>query len=376
LSRNRGSLQVLVEIPIAGPAGGPSGFGTLSTNFSFSVSSLSDFGTIRRIGSGFQWAPARVLSLSAAYTDEDRAPSVEQLGDPVTSTPNFRLFDFSRDSSVTVERIDGGTPGLASGNRRLLKLGVMLRPLTEANLSLRADYARIRESNMSGAFPAFTTELETAFPERFRRGPDGRLLSVDGRPLNFARGIRDELRWGGSYSSPIPFRLARNGGGDGQIDIALFHNWVLRDRATLRAAAPPLDFLDGSAAGSLGGRPRHQLEFQAGLYRKGLGARLGANVQSATALRSPIGGGSGEALSFGGLATANLRLFADFGQRPALVRRMPWLRDTRLSLSVTNLLNSRMSVRDRAGTTPFGYQPAFLDPVGRTVSISLRKLFT
>jgi phosphoribosylformylglycinamidine (FGAM) synthase PurS component len=32
-------------------------------------------------------------------------------------------------------------------------------------------------------------------------------------------------------------------------------------------------------------------------------------------------------------------------------------------------------VRDAAGATPISYQPAFLDPLGRTVRISLRKLF-
>jgi hypothetical protein len=32
-------------------------------------------------------------------------------------------------------------------------------------------------------------------------------------------------------------------------------------------------------------------------------------------------------------------------------------------------------VRDAAGATPTGYQPANLDPVGRSVRISVRKLF-
>jgi hypothetical protein len=46
-----------------------------------------------------------------------------------------------------------------------------------------------------------------------------------------------------------------------------------------------------------------------------------------------------------------------------------------VSLSVDNVLNQRLDVRDRGGTTPLGYQPGLLDPVGRSIRISFRKLF-
>jgi iron complex outermembrane receptor protein len=57
------------------------------------------------------------------------------------------------------------------------------------------------------------------------------------------------------------------------------------------------------------------------------------------------------------------------------VRAHPWLRGARISLSVGNLLNSRLQVRDAAGLTPLSYQPGYLDPLGRSVRISIRKLF-
>jgi outer membrane receptor protein involved in Fe transport len=52
----------------------------------------------------------------------------------------------------------------------------------------------------------------------------------------------------------------------------------------------------------------------------------------------------------------------------------PWARGLRLSFGVNNVLNSRQRVRDENGDTPLRYQPAYLDPLGRTVSISIRKL--
>ncbi len=101
--------------------------------------------------------------------------------------------------------------------------------------------------------------------------------------------------------------------------------------------------------------------------------RLTGQWQSPTTVTGGLGTTTGD-LHFSGLATANLRLFADLGQQPSLVKHR-WARGMRVTLSVTNLLDSRQHVRDANGLTPLSYQPAYLDPMGRTVKISLRKLF-
>ena len=63
------------------------------------------------------------------------------------------------------------------------------------------------------------------------------------------------------------------------------------------------------------------------------------------------------------------------GQRLDLVKVHPWVRGMRVSLSVTNLFNQRQRVTDQTGEVPIGFQPAYLDPLGRTVRLSVRKLF-
>jgi hypothetical protein len=45
-------------------------------------------------------------------------------------------------------------------------------------------------------------------------------------------------------------------------------------------------------------------------------------------------------------------------------------------LEVRNLFNTKPRVRDAAGEMPFSYQPDLLDPLGRTVGFSIRKLFS
>ena len=40
-----------------------------------------------------------------------------------------------------------------------------------------------------------------------------------------------------------------------------------------------------------------------------------------------------------------------------------------------HLFDTRIQVRDAAGNTPLIYQSAYLDPAGRTIKVSFRKLF-
>jgi outer membrane receptor protein involved in Fe transport len=52
-----------------------------------------------------------------------------------------------------------------------------------------------------------------------------------------------------------------------------------------------------------------------------------------------------------------------------------WLNGARLSLSITNLTNSRQAVTDSGGDTPLLYQAAYRDPTGRLVQFEFRKTF-
>ena len=472
LSRDRLNAQANLDLPIASRRRDfLSDVGDLSLNFNAAAEQLSDFGTLRTLGAGLNWSPIDEVRLIASVTDEDGAPSMQQLGDPTLVTPNVRVFDFLRGETVDISRIDGGNPDLVADNRRVLKLGLNVRPLEEKDLSFRADYTKTRIVNPIASFPTATPEIEAAFPERFLRDADGRLVQIDNRPVNFARSDREELRWGVNFSKPISSRrpprgafgggggrwreragqaqqpaggvpaerqtpapaegqapaprqgqrqgqreggqppasenqqqpreqgaqeqrgprggggggwgvgrggFGRGGGGQGgRVQFSLYHTWRFEDSILIRPGVPELDLLGGSATGSRGGRPRHELEAQAGIFKNGLGARLTANWQEGTTVRGgPDGqGGTTGDLRFSSLATVNLRLFANLGEQPKLIRDHPWLRGTRVTLAVNNLFDSRLSVRDEFGTTPLSYQPFYIDPLGRTVTLSLRKLF-
>ena len=328
LSRDRGAVLGSIDLPLTSRREGfLAKLGDISLNFNFEVEHLSDFGTMRTLGYGVRWSPIEMLDLAVTITDEDGAPSVSQLGDPTLVTPNVRVFDFVRGETVDVTSITGGNPALSGDNRHVFGVRANLRLLGgggpgQPNLSFNANCTETRIDNPISAFPIATAEIEAAFPGRFLRGPDGRLLQIDTRPVNFARSERRELRWGFNFQKPFapppgasrpgipglgggrgegggrgPGGGGRGGGfggpgggggfggrgggrggfggpGGGGIQVSLFHTWRFTDNVLIRSGVPELDYLDGSAYSGRGGRPRHELELSAGVFKNGFGGFL------------------------------------------------------------------------------------------------------
>ncbi len=416
LSRDRGAIQANFDLPIASRRRKVlDRLGDLSANANFEIEELSDLGTLRTFGYGFNWSPIKQFNLIASVTDEDGAPTVEQLGGPLVVTPNVRTYDFTRREVVDITRVFGGNSGLRPDDRHVVRLGVNARPFSKADFNLSFDYIKTRIDDPIAAFPIATPEIEAAFPERFTRDVDGRLLRIDSRPLNFRRSHQEQLRSGFNFTrllgaTPPGMQNANIrfiGGGEGNLKGALppgariirpeagsaaakrvenmtsrlilgfYHTWHWKDEILVREGIPVLDLLNGSATGARGGRPRHELELQAGAFKGGLGARVTVNWQSGTKVRGlPAGsGGTAADLSFSAHSTVNINLFANPADRFGGAEAPNWLKGTRVSIGINNLLNSRPEVEDEAGSTPLSYQPAFLDPLGRFVSFSFRKIF-
>jgi outer membrane cobalamin receptor len=456
LTRTIGQLQASFDVPLtrAGEGLGET-IGKVSGNVNMGIQNLSDFGDLATLGAGLNWTPVKPVRFLASYSRTDQAPTMNQLGDPVTATPGVRVFDFERGETVEVIRVTGGSPDLDGGRKDVLKLGVTYKPFEKTNLTFQANYVSTRTDDAVVAFPSASTQVEDAFPDRFRRDADGVLVQIDARPVNFARQSRDELRWGFTYSRPVgpppptpeqiaAMRRARaearpaaegapagqaqqqapgatpgeppregpppgegggppsggpggggfaggpggpggpggggrgggfggfGGGGPrgGVFQVGLYHTLAFRDDVLIRPGLPKLDLLDGGALGNGGGSPRHQIDLQTNYTKAGLGVAINAKWQSATHVD---GGTAAENLEFEDFATVNLRLFADLGQQP-IAREHKWLRGARATLSINNLFDSRQDVRTPAGLTPISYQPDLMDPVGRSVKLTVRKL--
>ncbi|PKP92568.1 MAG: TonB-dependent receptor, partial [Alphaproteobacteria bacterium HGW-Alphaproteobacteria-16] len=248
IGRDSGSVQANLDLPIASRNRGVlDAIGNLSLNGNVEVEELSDFGTLVTWGYGANWSPLDGVRIVASFTEEEGAPSAQQLGNPVITTPNVRVFDFVRGETVDITRIDGGNAGLIADNRSVMKLGLNLRPFGN-DLSLNIDYNKSVIDNPIAAFPTATAEIEAAFPDRFVRDGAGQLIRIDNRPVNFERSEREQIRWGLNFSKQISSPLARRAAEQAQARRA--------ERQAAREAAQGEGGADGPPPGE--GRPERR----------------------------------------------------------------------------------------------------------------------
>lgn len=436
LSRSSQDAQLNFDLPLWRGEAEQAALGALGANFNYAIEDVSDVGALRTLGYGLNWSKARTLRVIFSLTDEEGAPSMQQLGGAVISTPFSRVFDTTRNETVDVTRITGGNPALTPDRRKVFKIGVGSRPFEEVDFDVNADYVRTRSRNIISGLPLATPDLERAFPTRFQRDVSGRLTTLDARAVNLAGRDREELRvtlnlsrpWGPQPEAPFPQR--GNGGGPrntegrpaslpgampasasgaasgsasgappaaaedeaarrarmaqigerflafarrGSAQFSLTYTQRLEDEIALAPGLPVLDLLDGDSLFDTAAAARHELEAAVGANRDGFGGRLTTTWRSSSHVAGSAASQRGD-LEFASLTTVNLRVFADLGLQP-WARDYPFLRGARVSLVVGNLFNERQSVKAREGNVPVIYQPDLLDPQGRTLRLTFRKLF-
>lgn len=284
---------------------------------------------------------------------------------------------FTRDPAGRLTQIDTRPVNFARSDREQLRWGFNLSLPVQGTLQRRADAVRA-----AGGDPRQVYREAFGRPSRRPRAqgdatgeatpPTGDTAAAEA-PRPERRG--GEGGWqgrGGSGRGGFGGRGGGAGQGGGRIQFSLFHTLRLRETILIRGGLPELDLLDGSATGNRGGQPRHEIQLRTGYTRDGLGVRFHADWNSATRVD---GATPAETLFFDDFARLDLRFFANLGQMPSLVRGNRWLRGTRVSLRLDNILNARPDVRDANGVVPLGFQPDLLDPLGRTARIELRKLF-
>ena len=398
LARNDFGARASLDVPVL--RGEASKIGDLWLNGHVGVDQTSRFGALNAFGYGANWTPTPVVNLIVSYSHSETAPTLHQLGDP-QNVDRAYVFDYATGQTVEVRQLVGGDPRLVPEHRNQIKVGLKLDPLPSHDLIISATYVAGRTDNPIETFPAATNAIQQAFPSRFRRDASGKLVEMDVSPVNFAQERRRQLRWGLNYSrhwggaqdgrralqaGPAPSQEPEAAGGaqahhfprrtaslqGTSVQFALYHTVYFEDAVKLAAPGGPIDFLDGAPTDALGGRSRHEIEAQAGVTHNGLGARLSANWRSDTSIRD-MAHGAVEDLTFSEAPKLDLRLFVNFDGQPGLVSRHSWLRGGRLTLSIIDALDSRVTVRSASGATPFSYQSAILEPAGRVVQVSFHK---
>lgn len=372
------------------------GLGDLTLDLSADWTHVSDFGPVNSWSAGLTWSPLESLGLQASYVTQQQAPSVTELGAPQTITFDVPVYDYTRGETALVSLTSGGNPALRREQQRDWKFSANWQLPFLKNSSLLVEYFRNRSNDVTASFPLLTPEIEAAFPGRVVRDPSGRLIAIDQRPVTFAEQSASRLRWGLNLSGQLgkappgggpgfgggrPDGARRGGGRGGMMaammgggpiggrwGLGIFHTVQFDNRVLIAPGGPELDLLGGDALGT-SGSPRHKVEFNANLFYNWVG------LFAQGTWNGPYGINGASNLRFGALGKVNLNLFADFGRQKKIVEKVPLLKGARMSLRIENLFDARQRVTDAAGAVPLAYQPDYLDPRGRVISIELRKMF-
>ena len=431
LARDTPSVFGSLTVPLLDPDYEVGKLGRLSLTLNAEVERPSDFSALKSWGATLNWGLTGNLSLLASFASDEAAPSMTQLGAAPLVTPAVTYYDFATGQTVQITTTTGGNPFLLAEQRRDLKIGLNWNVPMVDGLRFSIDYNRNRSLDTANSFPLLTPEIEAAFPGRVVRDGSGTLIALDQRPVNFDRATNSQIRWGINYGAsfgqkeatasegaggraggrrgaegadapPPPDGSAaprgeggpppsaggrgfgRPGGGargpggmfggrpqGGRWNISLYHTVKLTDKVLIGPGVPELDLLGGSATGNGGGSNRHLLELDGGVFYKGFGARVSAKYDSGSTI---VGGANGN-LDFHDLATFNLRVFADFNQMPKLTGSLPFLKNSRVRLSVDNLFDAQRRITDGSGVVPLNYQPGYIDPLGRYIELQWRKAF-
>jgi hypothetical protein len=405
LSRGQRDLRINLDLPLLRTE--DTG-GRVTASLGHAIEDVAEVGGLSTTNAALSASLGRQWRALVSVVDEENAPSMQQLGAAVIPTPSVQTYDFVRGEAAEIVRIDGGNPALRADSRNIFKVALGARPLEGVDLDLNGEFTRSRVRGFLTTVPFATPEFEQAFPGRFLRDPAGRLLSIDARPVNLEGRERDELRFTVNLSRPwgpqpeMPAMPGRGGaprtrdaapGGPpagvnpaamaerflsfarrGSVQFTLVYTQRLKDEVQIAPGLPMLDLLAGDTLSDTDGSPRRELELQAGANRDGFGGRVIAKWREG----SRISGGATAAgpvdLDFAPLWAVDLRLFADLGLQP-WARDKGSLRGVRVTFAVENLFDELPRVRDAAGAVPFNYQPSLLDPQGRAIRLSFRKLF-
>ncbi|MBB3695677.1 hypothetical protein [Sphingomonas sp. BK580] len=348
--------------------------GDVSANASVNVRQVEGFGTLSDSTFGFAWTPFRGLQLTGSLRRSRAAPDPAQLSAPPRTIENVPLFNLASGRTEVVTLSRSGNPALLADRRAVRSLSLTWKPWQSSELRVGASYEATQLRDQTGLLATLTPRAEALVPGLFVRDADGRLRSVTYRPVNFdlerQRKLQLTLTSTGRIGSPPP------SSGDGatvpgderpSYYLGVVPTYAFEDRLRLREGSFFLDLLNGDTIGSY--TPRVSGYAYAGVNKRGYGGTLGLYYGGERLIR---GDDRVNDLRFRPIVQVALSAYVPVA---SLLPSQDWARHLQLRLESANLLDSRQEVRNGGGTTPSRYQTDLIDPLGRTVTVSLRKRF-
>jgi hypothetical protein len=326
------------------------------------------------LNAGLTWTPRRSLRLNGEWTiSHEGVPEVLRT-EPEYFGPPIVVFDFRAGEAVEILPLRGGNPDLQPPEAERLSVMTSLGPFTTWAMSGNLAYQRAQSTNGLGALPGLTEDVEAAFPDHIRRDSDGRIVSIDYRPMNLGSTLIESLNTGFNLNLPRPAGASR--GEATVLRIAVNHSFQLSNRVRLRAGLPELDRLKGDGGGLSRQSGRLTIDARRGRW----GANVSAQWQEGYRTRRFAGWDDAADLVIAPFGTVDLRFSLQMnasgsrtGAEDESIRRKSG--GLQLNLDVENLFDARREARLGDGTAAPGYGRDVQDPLGRTVRLTLQRRF-
>lgn len=313
------------------------------------------------------WSPVRGARFTAQWAGSTDSPSDDQRLAPVVFGAPQTVFDVQAGEAVDILPVLGGNPDLRNQRQDRMAASMSLGPFTDWRLQGNLSWVRLDTRDAIGAVPALSPAAEAAFPDRFVRDSNGRLLRIDQRPINLDRVQTETLSW--ALNMTVPLGDER---GDA-VQLGVGQSRRLVDRVALRAGYPLLDRLAGDGGSAAADHVDVRADVRLGQWTVNLEARR----RAPTRVRRASGQDGPDDLRLDAFSTVDLKVGYRLERlRPATddgpARRDPGVR---LEFEVMNLFDSRQTARLGDGRPAPGYGRDATDPLGRTVRVTLRSRF-
>jgi hypothetical protein len=373
LGRTRTEAALSLDVPLTSrPNKVLAEIGELSVNASVNARRVGGFGALYDHTVGLAWSPIKGVQLLLQDKSSGAAPAMDKLASPIIQTPNVSVFDYVTGRTEVVTLTQGGNPDLAAERRHVRSFTLNVKPFPNRDIRVSGTYEDTDIRDQTGDIYALTPQLESIFPDRYVRDSAGRLVAETFQPTNFYRQRQRALNMTISANGAVGKKPTASPSGEpGRDNRPNYYAGAgpaikFSNRLQLRPRTPELDLLHGDTVTG-GGTPRVTSYFYGGIGYLGNGASIDGWYQSSNRVRSD---NPASDLFFSPIFKLNVAAFISLHH---FLRKQEWTSHTQLRLEFQNVTDAHQRVRDRNGRMPNRFQPDYLDPIGRTVKLTLRK---
>jgi len=375
LGRTRTEAGISLDIPLTSRKEYVLGaVGDLSANGSVNTRRVSGFGALTDRTLGLTWAPFKGVQLLLQDKHSGTAPAMDKLATPTVEIANYSAFDFATGRTEIVTLTVGGNRNLIAERRHVRSLGLNVKPFRTRDIRVAATFENTDIRDQTGDIYAVTPQFEAIFRDRFIRDASGRLVSITFQPTNFYRERQRALNLTLSANGAIGSKPPPPKPGEKEKSDSRPRYWAgagptikFSDRLQLRPGTPVLNLLRGDTVTG-GGTSRVTGYFYGGIGYLGNDINIDGWYQASQRVRSD---NPASDLFFSPLFKVNMSAAVSVHH---FLRKQQWTRHMQVKIEVENVTDAHVSVHDRNGRTPNRFQPDLIDPIGRTVKLTLRKL--